>query len=308
LRNPVKFYRHKRWSSILLTDLVSVDKFQQTFLRIPEKLGNWENGVISEKYFREDNFFLWMSLLKETPKLHTKQFQNFAILEAAASVVKSGKSNLDAIGFGVGIEQIPAALGRIGFKVLATDYLDGEIAEDWRNTDQLLNKVDDLNSRLILTADEFANKVKFENMDMNVIPTEFNGNFDFVWSSCALGHIGGYKNGLDFIINSANLLKPGGIALHTTELDVSNFPTNVTFPTLSLYRMKDLQTVISQLRENGYKVSNLDLPPKWNGKSERFVDREPWGNQPHIRISVFDREVLSVAIRIEKPITPKTDT
>lgn len=308
LKNPVRNFSYRNWSKLSLQDLVPNEKFQRTFWEIPSSTTSWENGVISESFFKEENFFVWMSLLRDPPRLHSKQFQNFAILEAAAAALRNGSVSPRAIGFGVGVEQIPAALGKLGFSVVATDFLDGEIAEEWKNTGQLLERVEDLNSRGILSKEDFESKIIFKNLDMNEIPKEFQGSFDFTWSSCALGHIGGYENGLNFILQSVNLLKPGGLALHTTELDVSNEPDNVAYPNLSLYRLHDLRRVIEILREEGYKVSSLNVPSKWSGRAERFINTEPWGDRPHLRISVFGREVLSVVLRIEKPKIAKTIT
>ena len=295
--------RARQWDKFCQTkieDLVPIEFLQLIYTTRPISRSDWKSEVISEKRFRESNFFLWMSLLRETPRLHSKQFQNYAIMEAANSLIDSGRVNPKAIGFGVGTEPIPAGLVKIGYEVVATDYLDGEIADDWKNTDQLVSTPDDLNTRGILTKEEFDSRVQFLNMDMNVIPENLNNQFDFVWSSCALGHIGGYDNGLRFIKRSVELLAPGGIALHTTELDVSIGKSKYESPTLSLYRKEDLEELIEYLRANHFKVDHFEIPKKWLGASEKFVDKEPWGVRPHLRIDVFGREILSLVLRIQK--------
>jgi len=301
VRGSLYSHRRQQFDSLRLEDLVSPKTFRLTYSHRPTSRTDWKSEIISEKRFTEKNFFLWMSLLREVPRLHNKQFQNYAIMEAANSILDDGQLDVKAMGFGVGIEPIPAGLAKLGFKVLATDYLDGEIAADWKKTDQLISSQEDLNARGILTEIEFKNNVQFVNMDMNQIPSEFDNQFDFVWSSCALGHIGGYQNGIDFILRSVRLLKPGGIALHTTELDVSAEESKFDFPTLSLYRENDLKTLVNTLKFQGYEIEHFRNDKRWFGKSERFVDREPWGARPHIRIEVQGREVLSLAIRIRRP-------
>lgn len=293
--------KYERWAKLRLEDLVEHDNFELGYLGNLESNSDWQSEVISQRRFTERNFFIWMNLLREQPKLHSKQFQNYAILEAANSVVLNSENKRSAIGFGVGIEPIPTALAKIGYDVIATDYLDGNIASDWKNTDQLINTPEDLNSRGILTPEEFKRSVKFMNLDMNRIPDEFNENFDFVWSSCALGHIGGYQNGLDFIKNSTRLLKPGGIALHSTELDVSPGTEKFESPNLSLYREEDIERLFMEIKDLGFNVAKLDTKRSWTKPAEAFIDREPWGDRPHLRIEVFGREVLSLIIKISRP-------
>jgi FkbM family methyltransferase len=298
----LKHRSYEKWCNLILKDLVPPSIHQLTFSQRPRSRTDWKSEVISEDRFKQENFFIWTSLLRDKPRLHSKQFQNYAIMEGANSVLDLDYAPKKAIGFGVGIEPIPAALAKIGFHVTATDYLDGEISEAWKNTEQLIESPSDLNSRGILTPDEFEELITFINMDMNSIPSEFHEAFHFVWSSCALGHIGGYKQGLEFLVNSANLLMPGGIAIHSTELDVSPGTDKYDSPTLSLYRLEDLIECVEALRRNGFTVAELDIDRKWNGKSEKFVDSEPWGERPHLRIDVFGREILSIVIRIERPV------
>jgi 2-polyprenyl-3-methyl-5-hydroxy-6-metoxy-1,4-benzoquinol methylase len=189
---------------------------------------------------------MWMNFLKEKPKLHSKQFQYYAILEIA-NRLHTYKTQPKAIGFGVGNEPIPSALVALGFKVTATDYLDGEIANIWQETGQLVTSSKKLNERGIATDTLFSRNLTFENLDMNRIPESYREKFDFCWSTCALGHIGSYQKGLDFILASASLLKPGGWAVHSTELDLSN-KAPLDTPNLSLYREEDLLKRIVDVR------------------------------------------------------------
>ena len=301
MRSIIYSHRWQKFDSLRLENLVPPEIFSLGYSERPSSRLDWKSEIISEKRFKEKNFFLWMNFLRDNPRLHSKQFQNYAIMEAANCIIDSGKIDVKAMGFGIGTEPIPAGLAKLGFHVLATDYLDGEIATEWKNTDQLVSSPEDLNVRGILTENEFKSKVRFANMDMNQIPENLNAQFDFVWSSCALGHIGSYQKGLDFILRSVELLAPGGIALHTTELDVSPGKSRFESPTLNLYREEDLYSLIDTLQSRGYLVDHFQNTSRWNAESEKFVDREPWGDRPHLRIQVFGREILSLALRIQKP-------
>jgi 2-polyprenyl-3-methyl-5-hydroxy-6-metoxy-1,4-benzoquinol methylase len=69
---------------------------------------------------------------------------------------------------------------------------------------------------------DFKARVSYRTLDMNYIPEELNGKFDFVWSTCSVEHVGTILLGQRFIINTLNLLKPGGIAIHTVEFNLSD--------------------------------------------------------------------------------------
>ncbi|MFC7553839.1 methyltransferase domain-containing protein [Pseudoroseomonas wenyumeiae] len=60
----------------------------------------------------------------------------------------------------------------------------------------------------------------FRAVDMTRIPRDLHGQFDLVWSACALEHLGSLRAGENFILEAMRCLKPGGIAIHTTEFDL----------------------------------------------------------------------------------------
>ena len=263
---------------------------------------NLKSEVISERRFLEPDFFYWMKYLREKPKLHNKQFQFYAIMDRAFSIVKDSETKFPtAIGFGVGKEPIPSALVALGYKVIATDYLDGEIAEAWRSTGEQSETFLDLNQRKIVPDAKFLSSCTFRNMDMNAIPSDLHASFDFVWSSCALGHIGSYEKGLAFILNSLKLLKPGGWAVHTTELDRSNLTEKFESPNLSFYKFSDLEAVLEEAERQGFVALQIEKRP-WDGRSEKYVVSEPWKKKPHLRIEIFGREINSVVIQIQRPL------
>jgi hypothetical protein len=262
---------------------------------------NLQSEIVSERRFLEPEFFYWMYLLKENPKLHSKQFQFYAIMDRAFSIKKgSGSQSITAIGFGVGKEPIPSALVSLGYKVVATDYFEGNIAKEWRSTGQQLEKLLDLNQRKIVSNETFLDCCTLLNIDMNSIPSSLHESFDFVWSSCALGHIGSYKKGLDFVLNSLKLLKPGGWAVHTTEIDKSNSTERFESPNLNFYKLSDLEEALDNAERLGFTPLRIK-EKSWDGISEKYIMSEPWEDKPHIRIEIFGREINSVVIQIQRP-------
>jgi hypothetical protein len=131
---------------------------------------------------------------------------------------------------------------------------------------------------------------------MNETLYQYKNKFDFVWSTCALGHIGGYENGLNFIKKSLLCLKRGGIAVHTTEVDLSDQEKFDT-PGLSLYKISDINYLIQGLDQSKmYTVLHHNLEPG-NSVLEKYVDQPPY-SIPHLRIEVLGREVLPFALVI----------
>jgi hypothetical protein len=262
---------------------------------------NLGSEIVSERRFLEADFLYWMRFLRESPRLHSKQFQFYAIMDRAFGIKLSNDHKpLTAIGFGVGKEPIPSALVALGFSVIATDYLDGENANAWRSTGQQSQALLDLNQRKLVTDVDFLRACEFVNMDMNEIPESLDESFDFVWSSCALGHIGSYEKGLDFIIRSLRLLKPGGWAVHTTEIDRSDIVEKFESPGLSFYKLQDLEELVNKSEKLGFNPLKIEKGC-FDGVSEKYVVSEPWGSKPHLRIEIFEREINSVVIQIQKP-------
>ena len=105
--------------------------------------------------------------------------------------------------------------------------------------------------REICDPDVFRERVTFEAVDMNDIPRKFRGGFDFCWSACSLEHLGSLEHGLTFIENSMDTLKEGGVAIHTTEFNLSSNDDTFETRDLSLYRRRDIQELVDQADPSG---------------------------------------------------------
>jgi hypothetical protein len=91
-------------------------------------------------------------------------------------------------------------------------------------------------------ADEFARLVSMEICDMRSDLAHLR-DFDFCWSSCSPVHLGLIRAGLDFIHNSIATLKVGGVAVHTTEYNVSSNEATIEYPNLVLFRRPRSRTM-----------------------------------------------------------------
>lgn len=256
-------------------------------------------GSIRQEQLLSKDFGIWMHKLRESPRFHNKQWQYFQLLQNAWTHFEGDFKGKKAIVFGVGTEPTVSLLASLGMTVFASDYFDGLDAEMWTSTSQMTTSLEKLNNRGICAPSIFKKSVSLTNMDMNQIPKEFSGQYDLVWSLCALGHIGGYGKGLNFILDSSRLLKDGGLAVHTTEMDQSPELPLQEEPGLSLYRLKDLENVLLKLKKKGFKIKEHDFSIG-EGVLDIYIDPPPYLSHPHLRLYVRDHVVTPVSLVFSK--------
>ena len=144
-------------------------------------------------------------------------------------------------------------------------------------------------------------RLTFTYMDMNYI-TRMNSNFDFVWSSCALEHLGTLQNGLWFITRSLSMLKPGGIAVHTTEYNLaSNTDTNFQHVNC-IYRKIDLDILEDTVNKLGCRMETVDYT-RGTHEYDLYVDGkgwQPYKQEPHLNLRIDGFDATSVLLVIHK--------
>ena len=152
--------------------------------------------------------------------MHRKNWEWVYIVQALfeRGMLKSGKKGL---GFAVGSEPLPALFAKYDVKVTATDLnKENAQAAGWIAGNLHAANISALERPAICDNETFYNNVSFMPLDMNNIPDTING-FDFCWSSCAFEHLGGVRQGREFILNTLKVLNPGGVSVHTTEFNLS---------------------------------------------------------------------------------------
>jgi hypothetical protein len=134
---------------------------------------------------------------------------------------------------------------------------------------------------------------------MNNIDPSLHG-FDFCWSSCCFEHLGSLEAGMRFVINSVEkTLKPGGIACHTTELNLSSNEETLEAGETVLYRRRDIQELIERLSDRGHTVSPLKISPARH-PLDFHVDSPPYTHNPHIKLTVGGHTTTSVGMVVKR--------
>jgi hypothetical protein len=194
------------------------------------------------------------------------------------------------LGFGVGKEPLPALFASKGCEVIATDLDPSHAASaDWTQTNQHSSQLSDLNERGICDPLLFAERVRFRAEDMNDISVDLL-DFDFTWSSCAFEHLGSIRHGLSFFVNSLKCLKPGGIAVHTTEFNLTSNFTTIEAHNLVLFRRFDIEALGAMVQAAGATLIPVNFNPG-NEPIDRHYDVPPYAH-PHLRIQL-DRFVFT---------------
>ncbi len=257
--------------------------------------------------FETDWYKHWAKELKqnkaniEAYQLKANKFWQNAVMAQALyerGVLEKGKT---CIGFGVGRERLPALFAKAGVKVTATDQdFTTEKAKHWQKH-ELATGTQSLNKLSICEPRKFSENVTYKSLDMTKIPKSLVGKYDFLWSNCALGHLGSIDAGINFIIESAKCLKTGGYAVHTTEVNViSNTHTVDNNPETVIFRPRDIRRLSSKLRAKGYELSPLQLQFGHTPDDHKISISPQFGND-YSKLQVGGYIITQVVLVIHKP-------
>lgn len=219
-------------------------------------------------------FLYWCRELALAPLPARKLWEFAFILQSLHSrhMLAAGKR---FVGFGCGTEPLPSYFAAQGVEVVATDLAPDEVVgKGWAETRQHTANLETLRFGNLVDADTFARLVTVRYVDMNKVPSEFNGQFDVSWSVCALEHLGSIENGMKFVLESAKCLRKGGVLVHTTEFNFTDDVRTIDHAGTVLYQRRHFLEIADRLRDGGLIVDDpvfdvgdrpldklVDLPP-----------------------------------------------
>lgn len=240
----------------------------------------------------------WLAEIGEVWRFHRKQWEFGYLLQALyeRGCLAPGKRGL---GFAVGQEALPSYLGARGCTVVATDLAATDSrSAGWAESGEWASTVDVLNRRGLCDPVLFRERVSFRPVDMNHIPGDLTG-FDFTWSSCSFEHCGSIALGAQFVLRQMDCLVPGGVAVHTTEFNLTSNTRTVAKGRTVIFRRSDIEDLIRRLRAAGHDVEPLDLtigthPLDW------FVDQRPYTPDKHLRKRQGRYAATSIGLIIRK--------
>jgi SAM-dependent methyltransferase len=241
----------------------------------------------------------WCPFLGESRgRLHRKIWEYCFICEALQErgLINTGMRGL---GFAVGEEPLSSLFAARGVDITATDLATEEAKRiGWANTNEHASELSILNKRGLCDLSTFRERVNFQFCDMNHIPAAFDGKYDFVWSACAFEHLGSIKHGQEFVYNSINCLKPGGIAVHTTEYNISSKTDTVDNEGTVIYRQCDIQEIIDTLRRQGH-TTEMDWD-EGESPADKYIDVAPYTSDTHLKLQLGKYVTTSIGLIIQK--------
>lgn len=182
------------------------------------------------------------------------------------------------IGFAVGKEPLPSYFAKNHTDVLASDLgAYEENAKDWVNTNQHSSgNLKELWYGNICPEQLFDKHVKYRDINMNDLPAD-EKDYDFCWSSCAIEHVGDLEKSKLFLKKMLNVLKSGGVAVHTTEFNLSSDNTTIEYGDSVIYRRKDIEEMKKWFRKNGHYMETSYKRAKTEGNC--YVDIGPFESE-----------------------------
>nr|MCV4210066.1 class I SAM-dependent methyltransferase [Roseomonas sp. SXEYE001] len=263
----------------------------------PPSLSRPASQLCTAGQFDEPDYAGWCATIGEAPRSHRKQWEFCWILSVmrAADLIRPGARML---GFGVGQEPLPSMLAAYGVSVMATDA-PAELVSDmgWESTGQHVTELMQLHHPRLVDEESFRERVAFRPVDMNAIPEDLRG-FDACWSSCCFEHLGSIDHGLRFVENSLETLRPGGIAIHTTEFNLGSNEMTLETPGLSIFRRCDIERLLESLASRGHVVWPLNLHPG-DALLDTYIDLPPYA-LPHLKIEAEGHVATSIGLVVQR--------
>ena len=208
-------------------------------------------------------------------------------------MIAPGKTGLV---FAVGRERLPAYFASKGVTIQATDG-PSDVADIWVGSDQFSTNTDALFYPEIVSAADFKKHIQFRVADMIHLPEDL-GTYDFLWSSCSLEHLGGIEAGFKFVTDSLANLKPGGVAVHTTEFNLSSDTETLDCWPTCIYRKRDIDAFIARVEALGHTVLPMNYFPG-SHPLDVHIDYPPHA-PPHLKMALAQYVTTSIGFVIIK--------
>jgi hypothetical protein len=258
--------------------------------------------LCTQDQFLTPEYDYWCRRLGERPVWHRKQWEYYFICQALweRRMLRPGRAGC---GFGVGREPLPALFAALDCTIVATDAPAGPgIEEHWERTGQHAASLADVHAPAVASDERIRANVTFRPVDMRRIPGDLVG-FDFVWSTCALEHLGSIEQAIEFVVRACGCLGPGGVAVHTTEFNVSSDDDTLDAGPIVLFRRRDVAEMERRVAATGCRVAPVQLRPG-GGLLDEFVALPPYeftyADAPLLRLVVDRYVTTSLGVIVQK--------
>ena len=228
----------------------------------------------TQKDIESEWFAYWCNELKVIPLYHRKLWEFAFCLQSLQDLgaLQPGKKGF---GFGCGEEPLASYFSSRNIYAVVSDLSpEQSVGMGWSDTGQHTSSLDKAYHPKLVNKEQFSTHVSHMFIDMNDIP-DVEEPYDFCWSICALEHLGSIEKGLNFIENSLKVLKPGGVAIHTTEYNYMSETETIDNYPIVLFLKKHFIGLKEKLAAKGHRL----LGPSFdvgNQILDRFIDLPPY--------------------------------
>jgi SAM-dependent methyltransferase len=222
--------------------------------------------VCRYEHFHTDWYLRWAEILNLEPgtlnlegslRNISRKAWEWCVIAAVLEERGMLEPGRQGLGFAVGTEPLPSAFAHCGVSVLGTDLAADDAG--WGQTGQHARSADHLFHPGLVDRPTFDRCVRFQPADMRDLGGLSSESVDFVWSSCSFEHLGSLAVGMQFVMDAMRLVRPGGLAVHTTEYNVgSNKDTWDTGGSV-IYRKQDIEELGYQLRHVASALECVDF-------------------------------------------------
>jgi hypothetical protein len=95
-------------------------------------------------------------------------------------------------------------------------------------------------------------------------------------------------------------LAPGGVAVHTTEFNLTSNDKTLTEGGTVIFRKKDIDELVRRLEKDGHFVEPITYA-LGSSSGDKHIDTFPYAEAPHLKLLLAERFVsTSIALIIRK--------
>lgn len=274
------WYRH--WAGKIAQGKPDVDRFGESFSQVFRMVWEAMDFTDGQPRYRHRKMWEWCAIAQV---LYERK------------MLKAGRRGC---GFAVGHEPLPSLFAAMGADILATD-LASTVDNGWAEHGQQSNSADHVYWPHLVTAEDFHRRVQFQAADMRTLAGIPDQTFDFMWSSCSLEHLGSLEAGMDFVEKATDLLRPGGVGVHTTEFNVSSHTKTLETGGSVIYRPSDLEALSKRLLDRKARLRHLVFDV---GQTtfDQEADTPPYyvSGRQHIKLMIDEFAATSILLVVEK--------
>ncbi len=223
----------------------------------------------------------WSAQIGENHAIHRRAWEHAYVLQA---ISQAGRMRPGAKGLvlGAGDGPLVSYLAAKGCEITATDTTPPDAERLFRSN--------------LLDRATFDRNVKLRTVDLNAIPQDLRG-FDFCFSVGRAHMLGSIARGLQFMDSTADVLNPGGLAIHTTEFSFAVDGETIDNWGTVLFQRRHFEDIAQRLNGKGCRVMPLSFDVG-SQPLDRFIDVPPF-EMPGANLKDWSRDAMHIKVNID---------